>query len=163
MNADQIAAVLAHPVSQELLTGPHLTRLSYSAKDGSPRVIPIGFLWNGTGIDMWTVPGSAKVSALAADPRVALTIDTTGMPPRVLLVRGTAELTEEEGVPQDYVEASRKGIPPEMMPDWEAGVRALYDSMVRVRVTPTWVKLLDFETTIPQAVQELVDAKGDPR
>ena len=50
-----------------------------------------------------------------------------------------------------------------MMPDWEAGVRALYDSMVRVRVTPTWVKLLDFETTIPQAVQELVDAKGDPR
>ncbi len=48
----------------------------------------------------------------------------------------------------------------EQYPDWEAGVKGLYDRMVVIRVSPTWVKLLDFETTIPQAVEELVQAKA---
>ena len=39
---------------------------------------------------------------------------------------------------------------------FETGVRALYDSMVRIAVTPTWAKLIDFETTLPSAVEELV-------
>ena len=160
MKADQIAAVLAQPIAQELLTGPHLARFAYTGLDGAPRVVPIGFLWNGRDLDLWTVPGSAKVAALAADPRVAVTIDTSGMPPRVLLVRGTVTLTTIDGVPDGYVEAAPKAVPADQLAQWEAGVRALYDQMVQVRVTPSWVKLLDFETTIPQAVQDLVDAKG---
>jgi hypothetical protein len=28
--------------------------------------------------------------------------------------------------------------------------------MVAVRITPTWAKLLDFETTAPSAVEQLV-------
>jgi hypothetical protein len=28
--------------------------------------------------------------------------------------------------------------------------------MVRMAVTPTWAKLIDFETTLPSAVEELV-------
>ena len=36
-------------------------------------------------------------------------------------------------------------------------VRSLYyDGMVRVVVTPTWVKLIDVETTPPSAVEELI-------
>jgi hypothetical protein len=36
-------------------------------------------------------------------------------------------------------------------------VRSLYhDGMVRIVVTPTWAKLIDFETTLPSAVEELV-------
>ena len=31
---------------------------------------------------------------------------------------------------------------------------ALYDGMVRIVVTPTWAKLIDFETTLPSAVEE---------
>jgi hypothetical protein len=123
-------------------------------------VVPIGFLWNGRELDIWTLPRSAKVRALSADPRVAVTIDTSGMPPRVLLLRGTATLTRIEGVPDGYVEAAPKAIPADQLEEWESGVRALYDEMVQVRITPTWAKLLDFETTIPSAVQELVDAKS---
>ena len=160
MDADQVAAVLAKPIARELLTGPHLARLAYTALDGAPRVVPIGFLWNGTQVDMWTVPGSAKVRALTADPRVALTIDTAGMPPRVLLLRGTAALTTVDGVPDGYVEAAPKTVPADQLEQWEAGVRALYDSMVQIRVTPTWATLHDFETTLPQAVQDLLDAKA---
>jgi hypothetical protein len=160
MNADQVATVLAKPIAQELLTGPHLTRFAYTGLDGAPRVVPIGFLWNGTDLDIWTVPGSAKVRALAADPRVALTIGTAGMPPRVLLLRGTAALTTIDGVPDGYVEAAPKTVPADQLEQWEAGVRALYDSMVQIRVTPTWATLHDFETTLPRAVQELLDAKA---
>jgi hypothetical protein len=164
MNTDQIAAVLANPISVELLNGPTPARLAYTATDGSPRVVPIGFGWDGKAFRMWTTPKAPKVRHLQADPRVALTIDTAGLPPRVLLVRGTAALETVDGVPDGFVEATRRTVPAEAMPEWEAGVRALYARMTVVTVTPTWVKLLDFETTIPQAVQELVDAQpqGSP-
>jgi hypothetical protein len=45
---------------------------------------------------------------------------------------------------------------PEQRVEWEAGVRSLYDSMVRIVVTPTWAKLIDFETTLPTPVEELI-------
>jgi hypothetical protein len=41
--------------------------------------------------------------------------------------------------------------------EWEAEVRSLYhDGMVRIVVTPNWAKLIDFESTLPSAVEELV-------
>ena len=42
------------------------------------------------------------------------------------------------------------------MPEWEAGVRALYKQMAIIRVTPTWAKILDFETRLPGPVEELI-------
>ena len=48
---------------------------------------------------------------------------------------------------------------PEQRIDWEAEVRSLYDGMVRIIVTPTWAKLIDFETTLPSAVEELVQQR----
>jgi hypothetical protein len=44
---------------------------------------------------------------------------------------------------------------------WEAEVRSLYDGMVRIVVTPTWAKLIDFETTLPSAVEELVRQRAE--
>jgi hypothetical protein len=35
-------------------------------------------------------------------------------------------------------------------------VRALYDQMALITIEPDWAKLLDFETTIPKAVEDLV-------
>ena len=41
-------------------------------------------------------------------------------------------------------------------------VRSLYaDGMVRIVVTPTWAKLIDFETTLPSAVEELVRQRAE--
>jgi hypothetical protein len=34
-----------------------------------------------------------------------------------------------------------------------------YDSMVRIVVTPAWVRLNDFQRTAPRAVERLVQAK----
>ncbi len=52
-----------------------------------------------------------------------------------------------------------KAIPAEEFASWESGVHALYDQMARIDITPTWVKIHDFETRIPKAVEELVRAK----
>ena len=41
---------------------------------------------------------------------------------------------------------------PEQRVEWEAEVRSLYEGMVRIVVTPTWAKLIDFETTLPSAI-----------
>jgi hypothetical protein len=158
-----VTEVLAKPLSQELLASGIPARLAYTALDGDPRVIPIGFLWIGPQIEMYTVPTSAKVKALQKSPRVAITIDTEEFPPNVLLIRGAASLELVDGVPDGYVVAARKVVPAEQMEGWEASIRALYKQMVTITVTPDWAKLLDFETTLPKAVEDLVKAYGDPR
>jgi hypothetical protein len=44
--------------------------------------------------------------------------------------------------------------------EWVAGVQALYDEMAVITITPTWAKLLDFETTLPTAVEDLIKEKA---
>jgi hypothetical protein len=153
--------VLNRPLSQELLARD-ITRLAYVAKDGTPRNVPIGFSWNGTEIVMCTSTNAPKLPSLRANPMVALTIDTEVHPPKILLIRGRAELDVVEGIPDEYLEMnSTYTMTPEQRVEWEAGVRALYDGMVRIVVTPTWAKLIDFETTLPSAVEELLARKAE--
>jgi len=90
---------------------------------------------------MWTVPGSAKVGALQADPRVAISIDIPGPPPRLLLVRGRATVTSIDGVPVGYLDASHRTIPPEAWNSFDdAQILALYEQMIAITVTPEWAR-----------------------
>jgi hypothetical protein len=159
MTKEEIAEILAKPYSQELLNGPEPARMAYNGLDGDPRCIPIGFWIDGERVVMATVPKSAKVAALRKHPQVALTIDH-GFPPKVLLIRGTAEVELVEGIPDGYVKAGRKVMTEEQYSDWLVGVQGLYDEMVVITITPTWAKLLDFETTIPKAVADLIEEKA---
>ena len=160
MTEQEIAEVLAKPYAQQLLNGPEPARLAYDGLDDEPRVIPIGFWTEGTRIAMATVPKSAKVAAIRKKPKVALTIDQGAFPPKVLLIRGTAEVELVVGVPDGYLIAGRKVMTADQYPEWVAGVQDLYDEMVVITITPTWAKLLDFETTIPQAVEDLIEERS---
>ena len=157
MQPNEITEVLNRPLSQELLARD-LTRLAYVAKDGTPRNVPIAFAWNGSEIVMCTTKNAPKLPALRDNPMVALTIDTEVHPPKILLIRGRAELDFVDGIPEEYLQAnSTYQMTPEQRVVWEAEVRSLYvDGMVRIVVTPSWAKLIDFETTLPSAVEELV-------
>jgi hypothetical protein len=150
------AQVMELPIARQLLRDEPILHLSYTARDGGPRVIPIGYVWDGDRFLMWTVPDSAKVGALQADERVAITIDVLGPPPRVLLARGRAALETVDGVPDGYLEASHRTLPREAWDDFDTQVRALYKQMTVIAVTPEWAKLLDFETTAPSAVEKLM-------
>ena len=72
--------LLQHPASRELLQSKIPARLAYIAIDGTPRVIPIWFHWNGTEFVMGTPPKAPKLKALAKNPRVSLTIDDNTFP-----------------------------------------------------------------------------------
>jgi hypothetical protein len=88
---------------------------------------------------------------------VALTIDTESHPPKILLIRGRVELDDVDGIPDEYLTMNTSyEMTAEQRVEWEKEVRSLYDGMVRIVVTPTWAKLIDFEATLPTAVEELV-------
>jgi hypothetical protein len=73
-------------------------------------------------------------------------------------------LDEVKGIPDEHLQASGAyKMTREQRVEWEAGVRSLYDSMVRIVVKPTWVKLIDFEETLPTAVEELVRRRDERR
>jgi pyridoxamine 5'-phosphate oxidase-like protein len=161
MQAHEITEILNRPISQELLARD-VTRLAYVAKDGTPRNVPIAFTWNGSQIVMCTTKNAPKLPSLRANPMVALTIDTEVHPPKILLIRGRAELDVVDGIPEEYLRMNGTyQMTPEQRVAWEAEVRSLYDGMVRVVVTPTWAKLIDFETTLPSAVEELVRQRAE--
>lgn len=161
MDPHAVTAVLDKPLSREMLARD-IARLAYVAEDGTPRSIPISFSWNGTEVVMTTTPNAPKVAALRRNPAVALTIDTEVHPPTILLVRGHAKLDPVDGIPEEYLEANTSyQMTAEQRVEWEAEVRSLYvDGMVRIVVTPTWAKLIDFETTLPSAVAELAEQRA---
>ncbi len=144
--------LLQHPASQELLTSKIPARLAYVWADGSPRVIPIWFHWNGKEIVMATPAKAPKLKALAKNPRVSLTIDDNVFPHKVLLVRGTARLEPVDGVVPEYALAAERYFGPEQGKAWAAQMGKMVQSMVRVTITPTWVGLLDFQTRFPSAL-----------
>jgi hypothetical protein len=96
------------------------------------------------------------VSALHANPKVALTVDTNAFPPHVLLVRGIASIDLVDGVPPEYFAASRKGVGPDQWDAFEAQVRAMYKQMARIMITPLWAKVLDFQTRFPTPIEQLI-------
>ena len=91
MQPNEVSAVLDKAISREML-GRDIVRLAYVAKDGTPRVVPIGFTWNGSEVVMCTTTNAPKLASLRRNPQVALTIDTEVHPPKILLIRGRAEL-----------------------------------------------------------------------
>src|SRR5262245_19356268 len=75
-------ALLYDPVAQELLHSTIPARLAYVWRDGTPRVVPIWFHWNGTEVVLGTPLTAPKVQALSHNPKVVLTIDSLTGPIR---------------------------------------------------------------------------------
>jgi len=95
-------SLLQHPAAQEMLHSKIPARFAYVATDGTPRVVPIWFHWNGKDIVMASPPKAPKLKALAKNPKVSLTIDDNVFPHKVLLIRGSARLETLEGIAPEY-------------------------------------------------------------
>ena len=145
-------ALLQDPASQELLRSTIPARLAYVWTDGTPRVIPIWFHWNGSEFVMATPPKAPKLKALAKNPKVSFTIDDNTFPHKVLLIRGTARMENVDGIVPEYVMAAERYFGPEQGKAWVAQLGQMVSSMVRVTITPDWIGLLDFQTRFPSAL-----------
>jgi hypothetical protein len=146
MDPRKITEELEHPGARSLLASATLLRLAYNGSDGFPRVIPIGFYWNGNQIVVCTAATAPKVKALSARPNVAITIDVGDTPTeaKALLVRGLATVDIVNGVPDEYISASRKALDADQVPEFERSVRSIYDQMALIRIQPQWARFFDF-------------------
>ena len=146
-------ALLNDPVALELLNSNIPARLAYVWTDGSPRVIPIWFHWNGQEIVLGTPVKSPKIRALAQSSKVALTIDTNAWPNKVLQIRGTAKVETVDGVVPEYATAARRYFGEEQGRAWVEQVGQMFPQMARIVIRPEWVSLLDFEKRFPSAIE----------
>ena len=141
--------LLNDPVAKALLGSVNPARLAYTWMDGSPRVVPIWFHWTGEQFVLTSPPRAPKLRALAADPRVALSIDDNEPPWKVLFVRGRADIEMLDDVAPEYELAATRYFGPEQGPAWVSTLRGT--PAARISVTPDWVGKLDFQTRFPSA------------
>lgn len=139
-------------VAQRMLTSTVPARLAYCWSDGTPRVLPIWFHWDGTDMVMASTVAAPKLKALSKRPEVAITIDSNDYPHDVLLVRGTASITEVDGVVPEYAAAARRYLGEEGGAGFVAQMNLPGLRMARIAVRPTWVGTLDFQTRLPSAI-----------
>jgi hypothetical protein len=152
--------LLDTPLAQELLTSRIPARMAFVWPDGTPRLIPTWFHWNGreivmatytSGLDVGIRHPAARLAALRAKPAVALTIDTDDAPPRCLTIRGVAEITEVDGLAEEYAAAARRYLGDDAEPILtsmnQPGTR-----QARIVVRPSWVGLVDFTTRLPSVL-----------
>ncbi|QSB17525.1 pyridoxamine 5'-phosphate oxidase family protein [Natronosporangium hydrolyticum] len=141
--------LLASEVAQRLLHSTALARLAYVAADGSPRVFPMLFHWTGDEVVFATFGGARKIRALRARPAVAVTIDTVGPPPEVLLIRGEAEVHEVDGVLPEYAAAQHRYYGEQAAAATIAEIDQPGLRMARIGLRPRWVGMIDFQTRFP--------------
>src|SRR5262249_33565115 len=145
-------ALLNDPLAQELLGSNIPARLAYVARNGTPRVVPIWFHWNGSEIVLGTPTKAPKVRALTANPNVVSSIDSHVWPYKVLQVRGSAIVQTIDGVVPEYAAAAERYFGETQGRAWVEQVRKLFPQMSRIAIRPNWVCLLDFETRFPSAI-----------
>ena len=158
MERQEIDNELSATGAQELLGSTSAAHLAYVAKDGTPRVMPVGFFWTGDEFVISTATTAPKVAALSACPDVALTIDGGEAPnqSRALSIRGRASVEIVDGVVPEYLAAARKSMDADAAAEFENNVRGMYEQMARIAVTPRWVRFYDFGAgRLPRFLQEL--------
>jgi hypothetical protein len=145
-------ALLNDPVAQDLLKSTVPARLAYNWLDGTPRVVPIWFHWDGKDIVIGTPPRAPKLKAIKTNSKVALTIDSDSYPHKVLMVRGTAKVEMVPGVVPEYALSARRYLGEEGGGGWVAQIGGMVTEMGRIAVRPEWVGILDFESRFPSAL-----------
>lgn len=150
--------LLDDPVAQRMLQAPFPCRLAYNWTDGSPRVIPIWFHWNGAEIVMASAPTAPKYKALKSGDRVAITIDSNDFPNDVLYLRGPIVIEHVDGIPPEYEAAAYRCLGQEGGEGFLQMVRGMITEMNRVKMTPDWVGVLDFQTRFPSAIEAAMGA-----
>jgi pyridoxamine 5'-phosphate oxidase-like protein len=151
--------LLATETATRLLASSLPARFAYISTDGTPRVVPTWFHWTGDELVMPTFISAphvrhpaARLRALRARPEVAVTIDTDGFPPDALSIRGTAAVTEVDGVAPEYAAAAHRYLEDEEATAYLAQIDQPITRMARIAVRPTWVGVVDFRQRLPSAL-----------
>jgi Pyridoxamine 5'-phosphate oxidase len=148
--------LLKDPAAQHLLQSRSSLHLAYTWSDGTPRVVPMGFLWNGQEIVLATTPDAPKTKILTNGAKVAISIEDDASLPKILQIRGTVHTDTVEGLAPEYVANARRSMSEEDAQAFLAESARIYPRMTRIFIHPDWVGILDFETRLPSAVERAI-------
>ncbi|QBD83580.1 pyridoxamine 5'-phosphate oxidase [Ktedonosporobacter rubrisoli] len=154
-------SLLLEPVAQQLLQIKGPAHLAYNWRDGTPRVIPMGFHWNGQEIVMASEAHSPKTKVLTTGAKVAVSIGQDFAASKLLLIRGTVRADTVDGIAPEYTTLIHRMMSQE---DAEALLKEaarIYRQMARFFIHPDWVGLLDFETRSPSSVERAAKRAGN--
>lgn len=144
--------LLETDLARRLLASNLPARLAYVARDGTPRLAPVWFHWDGVELVAATFTPSPKVAALERNPAVTVSIDTDTFPPEVLQLRGTVVITQVRGPVPEYAVAAERYLGTEAAADYLEELEATRPAMARIGLRPDWVGTLDFRTRLPGAL-----------
>ena len=117
-----------------------IAKLATLNADGSPNIVPVWFEWDGETATLFTSRTSPKLKRIAADPRVALSVEQPlGVSEAWVTIEGTAAIEEQGGM-----ELARRLAPRYYLPErartalesWEKQA----SSWVVVRITPRRIR-----------------------
>ncbi|MGE0385364.1 MAG: pyridoxamine 5'-phosphate oxidase family protein [Gammaproteobacteria bacterium] len=92
-------AAMTQPEIDAFLGGtPRYCAFGSLRRDGSPSVIPVGFLYEGGAINLTFRPDHAAIRRVRRDPRVSVTVFNDHFPVQFVLVNGLAEVREDPGL-----------------------------------------------------------------
>ena len=160
MDQREIENELGAPGAQDLLASTSAAHLAYTGRDGTPRVVPVGFFWTGGQFVIATATTAPKVAALSARPDAALAIDAGDTPEqaRALSVRGRASVQIVDGVVPEYLAAARRTMNAKAADEFERNCRQMYDQQARISITPHWVRYYDFGAgRMPRFLRDLAE------
>lgn len=81
--------------AQQRLQSNSIAWLTTVGSDGRPYTVPVGFVWEGQTVLIFSQPHKQKLRNIRNNPRVTLALDETNRGHDVVLVEGTAELIDD--------------------------------------------------------------------
>ena len=122
--------------AEQRLQSNRIAWLTTVGGDGRPYTVPVGFVWEGQTLLIFSQPKKQKLRNICKNPRVTLALDETERGQDVVIVEGTAELIDDPQISMKmpaYVE--KYGASIESM-GWALESMAA-DYSQAIRVTPT--------------------------
>ena len=122
---------------------PHVARrleheyvlwLTTTGADGTPQPNPVWFYWDGSAVQVYTMPNAVKLKNIARNPRVSLHFEGADvMGGDVIILYGLAEVQKDEKVHAGY---TRKYLA--AAEEWGRTPEELYKEysvLIRIRIT----------------------------
>ncbi len=122
--------------AEQRLQSNRIAWLTTVGGDGRPYTVPVGFVWEGQTLLIFSQPKKQKLRNIRKNPRVTLALDETERGHDVVIVEGTAEVIDDPQISMKmpaYVE--KYGASIESM-GWTLESMAA-DYSQAIRVTPT--------------------------
>ncbi len=158
MSTNDVATALQDPVAQQLLSSTNLAHLAYTWSDGTPRVVPVWFHWNGSQIVIAGPAGAPKAKVIKDGTPVCITIDNDPWPSYALTIRGTAHVDFVDGIAPEYMAAAQRYLGVEAGTGAAQTIGQLAPVQIRIAVTPESVTILDFDKRWPSTLMKAMAA-----